>query len=196
MRLALTVADSIISISLERDIRVFPLHPTVERIVKKEVRQHGADKRALWGSSFPADQGSVRHAHGCLEPSLNVKQHPFAVRVSAHGAHQKFPVDSVEDVVVWNLLLQADSGGPSPISDKAFTAHNLATLLQVFLAALRSLAENHDVVPVDPLLALALFVGVGLVGCDRKARHRLPARRQMPQFRILAEMADQHYSIP
>jgi hypothetical protein len=27
--------------------------------------------------------------------------------------------------VVWSLLLQADSGGPSPISDKAFTAHNL-----------------------------------------------------------------------
>jgi hypothetical protein len=26
--------------------------------------------------------------------------------------------------VVWSLLLQADSGGPSPISDKAFTAHN------------------------------------------------------------------------
>src|SRR5260370_18895419 len=31
-------------------------------------------------------------------------------------------------VVVWNLLLQADSGGPSPISDKAFTAHSLAAL--------------------------------------------------------------------
>src|SRR5216684_4339531 len=99
MRLALTVADSIISISLERDIRVFPLHPTVERIVKKEVRQHGRNNRALWGTSFPADQGSVRHAHGRLEPSLNVKQHPFAVRVSAHGAHQKFPVDSVEETL-------------------------------------------------------------------------------------------------
>src|SRR5260370_42412406 len=99
MRLALTVADSIISISLERDIRVFPLHPTVERIVKKEVRQHGADDRALWRSSFPADQGSVRHAHGCVEPSLNVKQPPFAIRVMAQGAHQKFPIDSVEETL-------------------------------------------------------------------------------------------------
>jgi hypothetical protein len=33
--------------------------------------------------------------------------------------------------VVWNLLLQTDSGGPSPISDKAFTAHNLPSLLQI-----------------------------------------------------------------
>src|SRR5260370_31019427 len=99
MRLALTVADRISSIPLERDLRVFPLHPSVERIVKKEVRQHGADNRALWGSSFPADQGSVRHAHGCLEPSLNVKQHPFAIRVMAHGAHQKFPIDSVEETL-------------------------------------------------------------------------------------------------
>src|SRR5216684_793903 len=76
----------------------------------------------------------------------------------------------------------------------SFDVH-LAALLQVFLAALRSLAENYNVVPVGTLLALALLVGVRLVGRDRKARHRLPAGGQMPQFRVLAEMADQHYSI-
>jgi hypothetical protein len=30
--------------------------------------------------------------------------------------------------VVWNLLLQADSRGPSPISDKAFTAHDVVAI--------------------------------------------------------------------
>ena len=46
------MADSIISISLERDIQVFPLHPTVERIVKKEVRQHGADYAPYTKANF------------------------------------------------------------------------------------------------------------------------------------------------
>src|SRR5260370_22786042 len=111
----------------------------------------------------------------------------------SNNAHHQGSLPS-QLVVVWNLLLQADSGGPSPISDKAFTAHDLAALLQVFLAALRSLAENHDVVPVDPLLALALLVCVRLVGRDRKARHRLPPGRKMPQFRVLTQMANQSYS--
>src|SRR5260370_13879681 len=72
---------------------------------------------------------------------------------------------------------------------------DLASLLQVFLAALGNLAEDHDVVPVDPLLTMALPVGVGLVGRDRKARHRLPAGRKMPQFRVLTKMTYQSYSI-
>src|SRR6266849_9425028 len=76
----------------------------------------------------------------------------------------------------------------------SFDVH-LAALLQVFLAALRSLAENYNVVPVGTLLALALLVGVRLVGRDRKARHRLPAGGQMPQFRVLAEMTDEGYSV-
>jgi len=66
------VQNNIISVALEWDVRVFPLHPTVERVVKKKVSQPGADNRTLRGSSFPADQGSIRHAHGCLEPSLYV----------------------------------------------------------------------------------------------------------------------------
>ena len=37
------MADSIIGVSLERDVRVLPLHPTVEPIVKKKVSQYRAD---------------------------------------------------------------------------------------------------------------------------------------------------------
>src|SRR6266478_4800994 len=88
------------------------------------------------------------------------------------------------------VVLGLELAYPQPAFDV-----DLAALLQVFLAALRSLAENHDVVPVDPLLALALLVCVRLVGRDRKARHRLPAGRQMPQFRVLTQMANQSYSI-
>src|SRR5712692_1578598 len=59
----------------------------------------GRNNRTLRGSSFPAHQGSVRHTHRCLKPSLNIEQHPFAVRVMAHGTHQEFPVDSVKETL-------------------------------------------------------------------------------------------------
>ena len=91
---------------------MFPLHPLVERVVKKKIRQHRADNRTLRGSPFSADQGSVRHAHGRLEPSLNIQQHPFAVRVTAHGSHQKFPVDSVEET----LDVEVENPVPLPTS--------------------------------------------------------------------------------
>src|SRR5271167_2247804 len=95
----MAVADSIISVALEWDVRMLPFHPTVERIVKKKVSERRADDRTLRNPSFPADQGPIRHAHGRPEPTLNIKQHPFAVRVMAHGAHQKFPVDFLEETL-------------------------------------------------------------------------------------------------
>src|SRR5271156_1347461 len=45
----------------------------------------------------------------------------------SHNAHHQGSLPS-QLVAVWNLPLQADSGGPSPISDKAFTAHHLPAL--------------------------------------------------------------------
>jgi hypothetical protein len=50
--------------------------------------------------------------------------------------------------VVWNLLLQADSGGPSPISDKAFTAHNLSPFLQILAARFGQLSECDNTMPL------------------------------------------------
>jgi len=38
-----TVANRIIGIALERYVREVPAHPHIERIVKKEIRQEGAD---------------------------------------------------------------------------------------------------------------------------------------------------------
>src|SRR4051812_35002608 len=41
--LAPTMADGIIGVAFERDVRELPFHPAIERIVKKKIRQHGAD---------------------------------------------------------------------------------------------------------------------------------------------------------
>ena len=60
--------------------------------------------------------------------------------------------------MVWNLLLQADSGGPSPISDKAFTAHDLAAFREVLLAGVGELPECNHAMPFGPLLPLAVAI--------------------------------------
>src|SRR5216684_2258536 len=88
----------------------------------------------------------------------------------SHNAHHQGSLPS-QLGVVWNLLLQADSGGPSPISDKAFTAHNLTPFAEILMASLRKLAVHRHPMPVDPLLALAVLVGEALVSRNREARH-------------------------
>src|SRR5713101_7560588 len=67
----------------------------------------------------------------------------------SNNAHHQGSLPS-QLVVVWNLLLQADSGGPSPISDKAFTAHHFHTTTscegkEPWWRALLEKAEEHSV---------------------------------------------------
>ena len=42
-----TVANRIIGIALERNVRKIPAHPHVERMVEKEIGQEGADNPTL-----------------------------------------------------------------------------------------------------------------------------------------------------
>ena len=41
--LAPTMADGVVGVAFERDVRELPVHPAIERIMKKKVRQHGTD---------------------------------------------------------------------------------------------------------------------------------------------------------
>ena len=93
------MADRVVSVSFERDARILPLHPLVERIVKKEIRQHGTDDSPLRGPSFPVNQGPVRHAHRRPQPPFQVEQNPWAVRVPPHGSHQEVPIDLIEETL-------------------------------------------------------------------------------------------------
>jgi hypothetical protein len=49
---ASTVQDLIIRVTLERDVREFPDHPHIERVVEEEIGQHGRDSRALRASAI------------------------------------------------------------------------------------------------------------------------------------------------
>jgi hypothetical protein len=50
----------------------------------------------LWRPFLAIHQGAIRHTHGRLQPSVDVQQHPCAIRVMTHGPHQKFPLDFIK----------------------------------------------------------------------------------------------------
>jgi hypothetical protein len=49
---------------------------------------------------------------------------------------------------------------------------DLAAFIQILCAGLRQLSEDYDIVPVDALLFLSLFIQEHVVGRDRETRHR------------------------
>src|ERR1700688_285196 len=87
--LTATMADSIVGIALEGDGRMVPVHPQVERIMQKEIRQEGADDPALRRPSFSCDEASILHLLGRLQPSLDVQECPRTIRMFADRTHQQ-----------------------------------------------------------------------------------------------------------
>jgi len=68
---------------------------------------------------------------------------------------------------------------------------NLTALGQIFRAGFSEFSEYDNVVPFDPLLAVAVLAREAFVGRDRKVRNRLPARRQMAQVRVLSKITNE-----
>jgi hypothetical protein len=80
-------------ITLERDGRMVPLHPDVERVMQKEIRQDRAYHPTLWRSSLPLDEAPILHLYGCLQPTFDVQKHPWAIPVFADRAHQQLGIN-------------------------------------------------------------------------------------------------------
>src|SRR5450755_2250048 len=89
------------------------------------------------------------------------------------------------------LLRSSIAGFPRSRPQAPFDVH-LATLVQILCAGLRQLSEDHDIVPVNALLFLSLLIKEHVVGCDREARNRCAAGRDVAQFRLLSEVSDYH----
>ena len=95
-----TVADHVVSVAFERDVGMVLAHPAIERIVKKEISQDGADNSRLEGSlSSRLTRVPSGMLTGALQPSFDVQQHPWAVGVSPHRSHQQIPVDVIEETL-------------------------------------------------------------------------------------------------
>ena len=54
LRFALTVADDIVSVTLEGDVGMMLRYPAIKRILQKQVCQYRANNRPLRGSLLPS----------------------------------------------------------------------------------------------------------------------------------------------
>jgi hypothetical protein len=94
--LVTAVHQSIVRIPTPREVRVFPRHPEIKRIVEKKIRQDWADHTTLRGSAVSLNCGSIFLHHGRLKPSFDVQKGPLALDMLPDGPQQKLVVDVVE----------------------------------------------------------------------------------------------------
>jgi hypothetical protein len=59
LTLACAVHHRVVGVALELDGWEPPGHPGVKRVVHEQVRQHGRDRRPLWGTAVSLLQGAV-----------------------------------------------------------------------------------------------------------------------------------------
>jgi hypothetical protein len=78
---ALAVQDLIIRIALKRHVRELPDKPHVQRVVQKDVGQHGRDRRALRAAAIPGLQGAVLQLDWRFQPPLHIEKDPPQVCV-------------------------------------------------------------------------------------------------------------------
>jgi hypothetical protein len=64
---------------------------------RPRLAKEGADDPALRRPSFPPDEIPVRQLHRCLQPSLDLQEHPRAIGVLARQPHEQFDADAVEE---------------------------------------------------------------------------------------------------
>ena len=93
---ALAVTNDVVRITLERDVRILPRHPHIERIVQKQICQQGANYPALRRPGPARYDTAIFHLNGHLQATLDVEQHPATVRMVTDGLEQQLPIDAVE----------------------------------------------------------------------------------------------------
>src|SRR5947208_1453267 len=99
LRGALAVTNDIVRVSLEWDMRKGSHHPQVERVMQEQICQGGADDPALRRSRHSRHDATILHLHRSLQPALDVKQHPWTVRMMTDRLEQKLPIDAVEEAL-------------------------------------------------------------------------------------------------
>src|SRR5262249_4570503 len=111
---ALAMTDNIVRVPCEWDVRKRSLHPRVDRIVEKQVRQARADDPSLRRSRRARRDAAVLHLYRRLQPSLDVEQEPRTVRMMADCLEQKLPIDAVEEAL--NVEIEHPAVAPTALA--------------------------------------------------------------------------------
>jgi len=65
--------------------------------MQKQIRQERTDYTPLRRPRRTRNNAPILHLLRCLQPALNVEQHPRAIRMMADGLEQQLPIDAVEE---------------------------------------------------------------------------------------------------
>ena len=95
--LGVAVGNDVVRVALERTSRMFPVHPTIERVVHEQVGEQGRDRRSLRGSLLSWDEGPVGHQYGGFQPPFDVQQDPPFVGVVSDRFEQQIMGNAVEE---------------------------------------------------------------------------------------------------
>src|SRR6516164_11654565 len=90
------------------------LHPPVEHIMQKQVRQQWAHYAPLRCPRHARLHPSILHLDRGLQPALDIEQHPTAVRVFAECLEQKLMIDTVEEPL--DVKINDPVGEPAALS--------------------------------------------------------------------------------
>src|SRR3981189_2001220 len=93
---ALAVTNCVVRVPLERDARKAPRHPRVEGVMQEQVRQEWTYYPTLRCPRSSWHDAAVLHLHRSLQPALDIKQYPRAVRMSTDRLEHQLPIDAVE----------------------------------------------------------------------------------------------------
>src|SRR4051794_38916995 len=88
--------DGIIGEALKRQLPILLRHPSIKRIVQKQIGQQGADDTALWRALLTRNQLAVLFLYRRRQPALDVESHPLLLRVFLHRLYQQILRDVIE----------------------------------------------------------------------------------------------------
>jgi hypothetical protein len=89
VRFTLALRDDILGLTLERDRRMFPLPPGIERRMQDEIRKDRADTPTLRPPLSPLAEGAILTLHGGLEPPCHRQEAPGTGRVLPERPQQQ-----------------------------------------------------------------------------------------------------------
>jgi hypothetical protein len=116
-RFTLAMRAASIGIALERDGRVCPRHPGIERSMPEERRKDRADATALRPPLSPLDAGAVLALHGRLYPPCHLQEAPWTGRVLPERPQEQRRVHGVKEPL--DVQIQHPVVAPTPLPGDA-----------------------------------------------------------------------------
>src|SRR6266480_1811166 len=90
------MTNGVIRIALERNARIGSLHPHIERVMQKQIRQDGTYDPSLRSSRHSWHDAAILQLDRSLQPALDIEQHPRLVRMTTDRPEHQLPIDAVE----------------------------------------------------------------------------------------------------